>query len=179
MLELKNVNVELISLSEERIAMDYKKYHEIIYCQQCPFQFSIKNINDFFTPKKFKSKHNYYCWLLKLNKENAKKLLEIEKKIINNLSHRLSFQPSDIKFFSHRDNEKYISIKLTHTKSSETLSSRFNSRFYYNNVSVSRDMGNHRRFHLVEDVLKIIKPSSYVDLILSFDFINKTKKDIQ
>ena len=37
-------------------------------------------------------------------------------------------------------------------------------------------MGNQRRFHLVEDVLKIIKPSSYVDLILSFDFINKTKK---
>ena len=67
MLELKEVNVENIALSEESNGMDYKKYHEISYndIEKYPLKFRIKNLYAPFTLKKFNSKHNYYCWLLK------------------------------------------------------------------------------------------------------------------
>ena len=35
-------------------------------------------------------------------------------------------------------------------------------------------MKNHKRFNLVDDVLKITTPSTYIDLILSFDYVVKT-----
>ena len=82
--ELEEVNVDKIYLSEEYSRIEFgKKYRDILYddYKNPSLKLSIKNLYAPFKPQKFNSEYNYF-WLIKLNKKDANKLLEIEKKSV-------------------------------------------------------------------------------------------------
>ena len=114
MLELKDVNVDKIDLKKNHSGIDYIIYDDN---DKIPsLRISIKNLYAPFRPQKFNNKR--YCFgRLKLNKEDANKILEIEKKIRDIISHHLGHQKFNQKFTSllrDRGNEKYMSIELGH-----------------------------------------------------------------